>query len=522
MNYFSNLIDNGFRQVFLFLPFGVNRQKIGQILFILCFVVYVPSGSVSGQENNQNLPEEIQKTMNQQKKQGKGENLDESLTQRSKDLVRPKIKYLTGGPKVSLNFSNASIEDVLRSIAAQTDLNLIISDKVGGKTSVNLKNVPAKQAIKDILDINGLYYIEEPNKVIKIVTEEEYRKLALSYLTVTRVFKIFQGNIKSIANSVGPALTERVGKITVDERSNHLVITDVPGNMERIERILRPFTEPKKKIKISAHILEVQLNDQTQLGINWEATAGNVESINSQFSASQNSTGNGSLTILGKAKQPFSKMRPTDFVQATLSMMGVDLNITTLATPTIIANDSEKALIHIGRSIPYNETTTAGVNNSQTTSFKFLEVGTKLSFLPRYVQEKNMINLDIDIEVSSSPGFVAFGKDGELGKAPEKVSTTARTVVNLTDGQRIIIGGLLSRKKTRETAGIPFLKDIPILKYLFGSSVYATVTQETVIFITAEIIDQDKKIPRRLQKTMQDVGTKDQLKSLRIEPKKKD
>jgi type II secretory pathway component GspD/PulD (secretin) len=268
--------------------------------------------------------------------------------------------------------------------------------------------------------------------------------------------------------------------------------------------------------------LEINLDDTNQLGINWEAGSENFKFVQSDFSNSKGNQSQGSLTIIGKEKQPFSEMNPNEYVKATLKLMGLDLDVTTLATPSIVANDSEGALIHIGRSIPYNETTTAGVNNTQTTSFKFLEVGTRLSFFPRLISNDDIINLRIKIEVSSSPGFVTFGKEGSIGKAPEKVSTTAQTTVNLKSGQRLIIGGLLSRSKTRETAGIPFLKDIPILKFFFSSASYQNETTETVIFLTTELVEGGKPLPERLQKRIRDVGTSEQKKDLSVPEQEED
>ena len=140
---------------------------------------------------------------------------------------------------------------------------------------------------------------------------------------------------------------------------------------------------------------------------------------------------------------------------------------------------------------PIMKTIVQGLTGNQSSSFKFLDIGTKLIITPQITKAKD-IQLGVDIEVSTSPGFIEFGQDGAVGKAPEKVSTSVVTNVLIKNGSVLILGGLIRKEDKLANKGVPLLKDIPILKYLFSYRTVSETRTETIIFIKPKIIKNDK------------------------------
>lgn len=425
---------------------------------------------------------------------------------------QPSPKILKGGSVIPvLSFNNQNIKDVIALFKRKTGLNILASDRVKGNFTAHLNNVRSRDALRNILAVNNLYYIEEPDtNLIRIVTRKEFMSWAAVNLVQTETFQIYMGDVKTIARALQPVVTRGISSVVMDERTNRIRVSDLPDKMREVRQLITDFTRPPGQLIIETKIVEIELNEETQFGIDWLALdiPKIVKGLTTSFIPR-------SASDSRQAQEPGLSIVKTETtgngatVEAFLHALGKTLKVDTIAAPKVTAEHNKKAMIHVGRQIPYNETVTQGLTSTQSSSFKFLDTGTKLSITPQLTGGKE-IYLDIDIEVSSSPEFIEFGENGSVGKAPLKDSTNIRTTVVVENNDLVILGGLIRKEITEDRKGIPLLKDIPLIRYLFSYNDYIEKNKETVIFIYPRVVKEDLPRPdKRQKKLMYDAGTPD-------------
>ncbi len=426
-------------------------------------------------------------------------------------IAQKPAKILLGGKPISLNVQSARISDLIRLFQEKTGLNIIASDKIAGSFTAHVDGVPARDALRSILEVNNLYFIESPkSNLVRIVTRNEYQDYAVTNFVEERVYTIPLGKARTVGRAVKPMLTKGISRLLVDEKNNRIVVMDLPERLGKVDKVIDAFTSSPAQIFIECQIYEIELTDGFEFGIDWSAI--DIPKIVNRVQTTfipRDSTDN---TI--PANQGFNIFRSEGLsgggsVSALINMVGQDTNIEAVASPKIITQHNQKAEIYVGRQIPYNETIVQGLTGNQSSSFKFLDTGTKLLITPQITQNGD-VQLNLEIEVSSSPGFVEFGENGAVGKAPEKISTSAQTSISVKDKGIVILGGLIRNEDRLESKGIPLLMDIPIIKYLFSYRTTVKNKTETVIFIQPKIMRKDKfaKIPARYKEKIKQAETK--------------
>ncbi|RME89951.1 MAG: hypothetical protein D6767_07625 [Candidatus Hydrogenedentota bacterium] len=416
---------------------------------------------------------------------------------------------LKGGKKISLNIQNARIQDIIRLFQEKTGLNILASDKIYGSFTAYVKDVPAKDALRSILEVNQLYFIEDPDaNLIRIVTRGEYEDYAVTHLIREKVFVIHIGKAAQVADAIRPMMTKGISRLLVDNKNNRLVVFDVPERLEKISKVVKAFTSPPGQVLIECYIYEITLDSSHEFGLDWSVldVPNIIQQVKTTFiprdANDANSPANPGLTIIRSDNLPKGGT-----VEALLHMVAGDQKIKNISNPRILAQPNRKAEIHVGRQIPYNETVTQGLTGTQNSSFKFLDTGTKLTVIPS-ISAKGKIQLKLQVEISTSPGFIEFGENGSAGKAPEKLSTTVQTTVLSEDNDLIILGGLIKTEDSYEDKGIPLLKDIPLIKYLFSYRKLSKKRTETVIFFRPKKVNPDtyETVPKKYREAAEKLG----------------
>jgi len=449
----------------------------------------------------------------------------------------------------SLEFKDMDVLDVLKLIAKKSGLNIATGKNVRGKITIFLKNVDVWDALKIILEANDLAYAVEGG-IVKVMTAKEYELIfgkrftdktrveiiPLKYAsaaslipllnqiksvvgkvvadeksntiviidtpinledmkklikhvdipTVTEVFSLKYAKAEEIQKNISGILTKNVGRIDMDNRTNKVVVTDTTANMERISKMISAFDEKTPQVTIEAKILQVDLSDQFQMGIDWDKIFGlNDIKLAGNFSPGLNasSTGTGAALTIGSAA--LSKYSYYALIEA-LNSVG---ETNTLSTPRITVLNNQEAKILVGSKEVYVSTSTTTSEGVSTTAEEvtFVDVGVTLSVTPT-INPDGFVTMKIKPEVSSTGTPYTTASGNEI---PVVSTSEAETNVMVKDGSTIIIGGLIKDKVSDTERKIPILGDIPLLGLFFRSKNKTTTKTELAIFLTPRIISAD-------------------------------
>lgn len=391
----------------------------------------------------------------------------------------PVLIQAEGDDRFSLNFRNVPIEEVFELLSHKDKVNIIVSKGVSGPVSVNLYRVTLNEAIQSVASAAG-YWVEMRNGDYVILTKDPNFGLPESSLQI-KTLKVQYSDTKQIADLLTKYLS-RYGKITPLIGRKLIVVEDLPPFVERIERLLEHLDAQPKQILIEAKILEITLDENEEFGIDWNRIFG---SPSGSGSIGTSGLANGNAAAPG---QGFFFSYLDNKLRAYFSALATAGRVRTLSTPKLLALENQEAKVIIGDSTGYKVTTT--INMVTTETIQFLESGVILKVIPS-VDERGRILLKIQPEVSS-----ASLQDG----IPSKKSIQVTTELICGNGQPIFIGGLIKAKSSAGNAGVPILKDLPVLGRLFSSTSDSVGMTETVVIITPYIVSQPSDLAGETEK----------------------
>ncbi len=403
------------------------------------------------------------------------------------------------GQKLSLDFQNADIHNILRIIAEVSELNIITSGTVQGKVTMRLKDVPWDLALDIILKNNGLG-MKRTGNIIRVATLSEMlaeEKLKSDQIKVVEevepmFLKIFQVNYEDVDKLKVNLETVKSGRGTIDvnKRTNTLIVQDVKGKLSEMEKLIEVLDRQTKQVLIEARIIEVSHNFSKELGIRWggqyaadtgqafPATIG----LSGIASSGEASSAAGSLVNLpsdsrtGNIGVTFGSINGTALLDMQLMAMQNEGKGKILSMPKITTMDNTEALIESGRDIPYQTTSSEGT----TTEFKKATLSLKVT---PHVTIDNFIRLEIEAN-KDEPDWA----NQLTGGAPPIITKHAKTEILIADGDTTVIGGLFKENSTRSSASVPFFSDIPFFGWLFKNKSNSSEGEELLIFITPKIL----------------------------------
>jgi type II secretory pathway component GspD/PulD (secretin) len=441
---------------------------------------------------------------------------------------------------ISINVKDAEIADVLKMIAEQSGLNIIAGKNVKGNVSITFMEIPVFDALESILEVNNYTYLLEDN-VVKIYTHQDKMLLDESKELKVAIFNLENIKVSDIEPILMNLKSQR-GKIQANARLNQIVVYDLPRkimNMQEViksmdskklikkhydlnyadasqvkERIRETFPEgvaniyvderthslvveaaamfikeidgfilkwdkPSKQVQIEAKIMQVTLDKNIQLGINWEYLSEDGSKKPKSYDVSSNL----SLDLSQGGSFRIGSLSSDDY-QATLQALEATTNSNLLSAPKITVLDGEEANILLGSTEPYLVTYIDNETKIITEDTKFMDVGIQLTVKPRITQE-GYVTLDIEPEVSSAR------RVPDVSNALAVDTSRAKTVMTVKDGRTVVLGGLIKDEKVDTIKKVPLLGDIPLLGFFFRSKDKSDAKTELIIFITPHIIKED-------------------------------
>lgn len=407
------------------------------------------------------------------------------------------------GERLSLNFQDIEVRSVLATLAEFTGLNIVASDSVTGRVTLNLNDVPWDQALALILQSQGLSSREQGNVIVVAPASEladlERQELearnqreTLSPL-VTEFIEIKYARAEDLAQLLRGGdgfglLTER-GRVSVDNRTNTLLVQDTADQVGDIVRTIDRLDVAVRQVQIEARIVIARDTASRELGINWgmSSTRGFQEADDGTFSRRNiNPSGinraQGGLAVdLGAATGPgtgfsFGYLSGDILLDLELRALESEGKSQTISQPRIITANQRTARISQGEERAFQS---VDGNDNPDTEFKEAELS--LEVTPQITPD-NRIIMDLVIKNDSF-------RESEFGGEPPIDTNKIETQVLVDNGQTVVLGGILTTEELRQIAKTPLLGDIPLLGRLFRYTEESNEKVELLVFITPRLLD---------------------------------
>ncbi len=429
----------------------------------------------------------------------------------AKEGVVQRTKYV--GKKVSFEFKDIDIHNLLRVIAEVSKKNIVVADDVTGKVTIRLRNVPWDQALELILRSKNLGKEEMGNIVrvapLKQLEEEaklrEERKKAQirQEELVVQLIPVNYATAQDMSPRVKEVLSER-GTVTVDTRTNVLIVRDIASNISRARSLVQNLDTQTQEVLIESRIVEANTNFTKNIGVQWGGNAqfapgtGNPTGLVFPYTAAAKG-GSSPASNAGTADTPnFAVNLPAPVGQGSGGAVGfvfgsaggaVNLNlrlsalenqgsVKTISAPKVTTLDNDTAKISQGVSIPFSQVSAGGVNTT------FVEARLSLEVTPHITHDGSIL-MKIRAE-NNQPDPSNTGANGQ----PAIQRKEAQTQVLVKDGDTTVIGGIYVRRGSNQVSTIPFFGHIPILGWFFRNTSESDTRQELLIFITPRIINR--------------------------------
>ncbi len=444
------------------------------------------------------------------------------------DGPKRKKEFVYTGEKLSLNFQDIEVRSVLQLIADFTSLNLVASDTVSGRITLRLQNVPWDQALELILKTKGLDKRTVGNVMLVAPADEiaarerleieaasQNEQLAalrseyiqVSYAKAADLQTMITSGVNSGSSqgqgSGNSTLLSARGSVSIDARTNTLIVQDTPKKIDEIRELIAKLDVPVKQVMIEARIVVASTNFAKELGVKWGVAHDNIGSNKRIVAGGSRTTLNDIREVSidqATGQRTYTITHPGDLAvdlgvdKAGASSIAVgimnsdnlilDLELSALqsdghgevvATPKVLTADKQKALIASGKQVSYNEATSSGA-----TAVKFVNAELRLEVTPNITPD-GRINMELFINKDSVGEVLA---NGALTINTNRISTS----VLVDDGQTVVLGGIFSNETSKGVTKTPLLGDIPYLGRLFRQDVTRNDKQELLIFVTPRLL----------------------------------
>ena len=427
-------------------------------------------------------------------------------------ITQNQTKKYTGQP-VSLDFQDADLRSVLRALVAQGGLNVVFDDGVQGTIDIVMTEIPWDQALETILRSKKLGYVAEGTIIriapINVLSDEEAerRKLAearaLSGDLGVRTFSLSYAR----AQELQPLLTKSVlsprGQIQVDQRTNTLIVTDLPDRLQTAQNLILGLDRPEPQVEVEARIVQTTRDFARAIGIQWGLNGRMTPELGNTSGLAFPNRG----TLGGRTGV---EQRPVDPRAGPLEMVGNVVNLPAanatsaiglalgsingafnldvalsalersgkgrvLSTPRLTTQNNIQAKVQQGIQIPIQTI----ANNTVTVTFK--EAVLMLQVTPQITAAGTVI-----MQVSVTNMAADFSR--EVNGIPPIDTQEAHTQVQVNDGATTVIGGIFVSREQASGERVPFLSRIPLVKWLFKSDSVTDESRELLIFITPRIL----------------------------------
>lgn len=431
------------------------------------------------------------------------------------------------GRRIDLDFKDADIHNILRLMSEIGNVNIVTSDDVSGSITIRMRNVPWDQALDVVLRAKGLGMVRKDNliRVAPLDKLEKEREMAIARRKQqielapleTRLIPVSYASATELADRVKEMLSNR-GTVSVDARTNILIIRDVADNLNDIEELVRSLDSQTPQVLIEARIVEATTQFNRDIGIQWggditmSGPTGNPTGLVFPYDMSM-AGGAYSPDTPTAGMSPFaSRVAVPNFavdlpaavgtgvggaVGLSLGSIGGNVNLNVrlsaaessgyiriISSPRILTLDNSSAQISQGTMIPYSQVSAQGVATA------FREAKLMLDVKP-HVTSDGGVFMEVKIN-RDEPDFTRTSARGD----PTILKREASTNLLVQDNHTAVIGGIYTRNAGQNTTQVPFFGDIPIIGILFRNNKERDERNELLIFLTPRIVNREEALLR--------------------------
>ncbi len=411
------------------------------------------------------------------------------------------------GHRITLDFQDIPVRDVLSIIAEESGLNVVASDSVQGNVTLNLTDVPWDQALDLVLRNHGLSARREGNVMMVAPTGElanlqrqtlETREQTKQLAPLTTEFvQIRYAKAEDLAallrGGEGVGMMSERGRVTVDPRTNTLILQDTREQLDAIRRTIEHLDVPVRQVQIEARIVIARDSATRELGVNWglsspagrhldlSGAADGDPSTVPTTSDDPDTYGGGLAVDLGNAVNPasafsFGYVSGDILIDLELRALESEGKSQTISQPKVITANQRTAIIKQGQEVPYQEASSSGA-----TSTEFKEAVLSLEVTPQITPDDRII---MDLRINNDDI-----SDTRYDGAPAIDTNEIQTQVLVNNGETVVLGGILTSEQLRTLFKTPFLGDLPVIGNLFRYTQNSNEKVELLVFITPKIIE---------------------------------
>ena len=358
--------------------------------------------------------------------------------------------------QISINFQHIKIRDLLYLLAEHSGKNIIISENISGKTTINLRETSWREALDITLQMQGLGKTETANTIIIAPIGEFEHKGKFFQPTVLNLHHTSASDIAKILAPSG--LLSQSGKITAESRTNKLVIADASNKIANIASVLQQVDVPIRQVLIEARIVSADTKFSNELGL--------------EFSSGKNTS---PRLHPGKFNMTLAKLTDVSLLDLELAALESEGRGKVISKPKLLTADRQTAYIESGAEIPYQEKTKEG-----NTSVVFKKAALSLKVTPE-VMTNNTINLLLQLNQDKVSPLTING-------VPAIDTRKIQTQTLVRSGETIVLGGIYEWSNSNHKVGVPILGKIPLIGLLLQRQEKKSERKELLMFVTPRIV----------------------------------
>jgi len=423
-----------------------------------------------------------------------------------------KEKFGFTGERLSLNFQDIEVRSVLQLLADFTGLNLVVSDSVVGNLTLRLKNVPWDQAMDIILKTKGLDKRKAGNVILIAPTDEiaareklelearkqveELERLRTEFIKVNYAKA---ADMAALLKQADNAILSPRGSVSVDERTNTLLVKDTNSSLNSVRLLLVELDIPVRQVLIESRVVIANDDFSKELGVRFgvsrdtggDQTSGDAAYTSGTLAGVKQLANNEPLDTLnslnvnlpvqnpaGSFALALAKLPLGTLLEMELSAAQIEGRGEVVSSPRVITADSHTARIEQGVEIPYLE-----LSDGDAT-LKFRKAVLSLEVTPQITPDDRVI-MDLDVHKDNVGELISYG--GGLS-APSIDTREVQSQLLVDNGQTVVLGGIYETEKTNQVTRVPFFSDLPFVGVLFKSTIEVDDRTELLIFVTPKIL----------------------------------
>ena len=442
------------------------------------------------------------------------------------------------GQPVTFNFQDVPVRTVLQLIAEESNLNIVASDTVQGNVTLRLVNVPWDQAMDIVLRAKGLDKRKDGN-VIWVAPQPElaaFEKakedaridlenrvdlvtdyIQINYHNAAAIFKALteakgignqgSGGGGGSGNDQENGFLSQRGRIVADERTNTLMISDIPKKVAQMRELISVIDRPVDQVLIESRIViatDTFARDLgARFGIQGRRIGNNTGAISGSLGNNADIINNGQYNIPGGLNfdLPATTTNGVNVGALAYTLLGanfaIDIELSALqqegrgevlSNPRVVTSNQREAIIRQGREVGYVTLTGGGSQAFPTPTVEFKDVVLELKVTPTITSDDRVFMV-----VHVTKDEVLRYIDTSIGQVPEIATREINTAVLVDDGQTVVIGGVYEFTDANSVAKVPFLGDVPFLGNLFKKRSRSKEKAELLIFLTPKVMRVEKR-----------------------------